>query len=100
MTEGWVWGRLTRVALVGVCLDVPLGDLQVLLAGDLVEGVLATAEELAGIAMAIQLLACYDGLSSTGCGLLESEGRTRGYGPESPWGAPRSTRSGRSGTCR
>jgi len=80
--------------MIGVCLDVPLGDLQILLTGDLVEGVLATAKELASIAMAVQLLiyCC--------CGLLHSEGLTRGYGPENPEGAQRSTRSGRNGTFR
>lgn len=53
--EGRKVGKLTGVTLIGVCLDVPLGDLQVLLVGDLVESVLATAEELTGIAMAVQL---------------------------------------------
>ncbi len=93
-------GKLTRVTMIGVCLDVPLGDLHSLLTGDLVEGVLATAKELAGIAMAVQLLTYHCGLLPTDCGLLYSEGLTRGYGPEIPEGAQRSTRSGRNGTFR
>lgn len=53
-------GKLTRVTVIGVGLSLSLGDLQVLLIGNLVEGVLATTKELASIAMAIQLLIyCY-----------------------------------------
>ena len=46
-------GKCTRVAGVGIRLDGALGDLQIVLSGDLVEGVFTTAEKLAGIAMAI-----------------------------------------------
>lgn len=51
----WV---LTRVTLVGVALDCvgALGDLEVGLGDDLVEGVGAAREDLAGVAVARDLL--------------------------------------------
>ena len=49
------WGeKHTRVALIGVLSQIlALGDLQVRLGDDLVEGVCAAGELLAGVAMAI-----------------------------------------------
>lgn len=43
----------TRVTFVGVLLDGAFGDFEVLLAYDLVHGVLAAAEDLARIAVAV-----------------------------------------------
>ena len=45
-------GERTRVTGVGIRLDGTFGDFEVILVGDLVQGVLAAAEELAGIAVA------------------------------------------------
>ena len=41
--------RLTGIAAIGVCLNRALGDLEVAFVGDLVQGVLATRKDLAGI---------------------------------------------------
>ena len=51
---GWRgWRERTRVAVVGVGLDVPFGNLDVILTDDLVEGKGTTAELLAGVAVAV-----------------------------------------------
>lgn len=44
---------LAGVPVVSVSLEVSLGDLEVLAGDDLVEGVGAAAEELAGVAVAV-----------------------------------------------
>lgn len=48
---GWVLGR-TGITLVGVGLQVALGELEVGLRSDLVEGGLAATDVLAGFAVA------------------------------------------------
>ncbi len=42
--------------MVGVCVELTLGDLDVVFGDDLVEGVGSAAEDLAGIAVAASLL--------------------------------------------
>ena len=62
-------GKSTRVTLVGISLDFALCDFQVALVGYLVEGVLAAAEDLAGVAVAVVVLGFYlvlSGLMHTG----------------------------------
>ena len=44
--------RRTRVAVIGICFGGALCDFEVAFAGHLVEGGLAAAEELAGVAVA------------------------------------------------
>lgn len=53
-TRGQKVRELTGITLIGISLEVPLGDLEIVLVGDLVEGVLAAADELASIAVAVQ----------------------------------------------
>lgn len=56
--KGWLWGFAshTRVTLVGVRLDIALGDLQVAFVRHLVHGVFATRENFAGVAVAITVI--------------------------------------------
>ena len=91
---------LSGVTVVGVCLQVALGDLEVLARDNLVEGVCTTTEELAGIAVAnitnVSFSISFDserpfdgtrkGRLTTGCGRLQE--------------ARHSIQSGRSGTFR
>ena len=46
--------RHTRVTGVGIRLCSALGDVQIAFSSDLVERVLAAAEDLAGVAMAVK----------------------------------------------
>jgi hypothetical protein len=48
--------RLTRVTVVLVLVELALCDLDVALGNDLVEGVCSAAEDLAGVAVAVDVL--------------------------------------------
>ena len=55
-------GRRTGITVVGVLLRAALCDLEVVLRDDLVEGVSAAAELLAGVAVAVIPIASASGL--------------------------------------
>ena len=85
----------TRVTGVGIGLGGALGDFEGILGDDLVQGILAAAEEFAGIAMAGKR-----GQFPADLWIGNGSSPTRGHEPETPRAARRSIQFRRSGIVR